>query len=90
MADGDRLLAVEFRREPRERANEGFEFVGTLSRIFGRYYASHTLKDRDIVQLHAPLRPDWLAPLIDTGHPSKALPLWRFALRPNFDQSGEV
>jgi hypothetical protein len=82
--EGDRLRAIHYSWEPEERGNEGFEMIGTLSRIFARYYAEHTIEDRAVVQLHAPTRPDWFAPLIHAEHESDRLPLWRFTLKPNY------
>ena len=83
--DGNRLLAVDFRWEPREPTGQGFEIVGTLSRMFARYYAQHTVDGDAVVQLRAPFRPDWFAPLVDMKIRRGALPLWRFELQPNFD-----
>lgn len=83
--DGDRLKAIEFRWDPLERQNEGFEIVGTLSRMFARYYAEMTVDEHEVVQVHAPLRPGWFAPLVSTDYESKVLPLWRFILQPNSD-----
>lgn len=83
--EGDQLKAIEFRWEPLERQNEGFEMIGTLSRVFARYYAEMTVNEREVVQVHAPLRPDWFVPLVSTDYESKALPLWRFILQPNYD-----
>jgi hypothetical protein len=82
--DGNRLLAFEFRWAPREPSDQGFDFIGSLSRMFARYYAENTIKDRTIVQLRAPLRPGWFSPLIRRDHESQALPLWRFTLQPNY------
>jgi hypothetical protein len=81
--DGERLAAIEFRWDPAEPTDQGFEFIGSLSRMFARYYAGQTVKDRSIVQLRAPLRPGWFAPLIRADHVS-ALPLWRFTLQPSY------
>lgn len=82
--EADRLVALEFRWEPAERANpdENFEMIGSLSRMFSRYFAEHTVKDREVVRLHAPLRPGWFAPLVQRDRPKSALPLWLFELRP--------
>lgn len=80
--EGDQLLAIEFSWAPVETSDQGFDFVGSLSRMFARYYAKHTLEDRDVMQLRAPLRPGWFAPLIRYDYQSKALPLWRFTLQP--------
>lgn len=82
--DGDRLLAVEFRWDPEENANQGFATIGTLSRIFCRYYSDQTLKDQEVVQLYAPPRPGWFAPLAASKYEKKTLPLWQFNLYPKF------
>ena len=82
--EGDALKSIEFRWEPVQRGNEGFEIVGTLSRIFARYYAEMTVNDREVVQVRAPLRPGWFAPLVSPDYESKTLPLWRFILQPNY------
>jgi len=91
--EGDRLLAIEFAWAPEEPSDQGFDFVGTLSRMFARYYAKQTIKNSEIVQLHAPLRPDWFRPLNRANHKSQALPLWCIRLRPNyapFEQPAEA
>jgi hypothetical protein len=84
IVEADRLLAIEFNWAPEEQVNEGFEMIGTLSRIFSRYFAEATLRDGQIVQLRTPHRPGWFEPLIRAGYASKALPLWRFQLRPSY------
>ena len=82
---GDMLDAIELEWQPRERSNphENFEMIGTLSSMFSRDYASHTLDEGGVVQTEAELRPDWFLPLIEASQKSKALPLWRFVLEPN-------
>jgi len=82
--DGHSIQAVEFRWEPIEQSNQGLEFVGALSRMFARYYAAHTIEDREVVQLRAPLRPGWFAPLLQYDHRRHALPLWCIKMQPNF------
>jgi hypothetical protein len=83
---GDDLEAIEFQWEPIERGEENFEMIGTLSRIYARYYAEMTVKENDVVQVLAPHRPDWFAPLLSPDYESKALPLWRFKIQPNYDE----
>lgn len=85
IVQGDRLHAIEFRWEPRERSNQGFEFIGSLSRMFARYFADHTLENNAVIQLRAPMRPNWFVPLIRADHESHTLPLWRFVLQPNYE-----
>ena len=87
---GGRLTAVEYRWEPINRQNEGFEIIGTLSRMFTRYYAEQTVDAREVVQVHAPLRPGWFEPLVSPDFESDALPLWTFILQANYgDAQGE-
>lgn len=88
--EGDRLVALEFQWKPEERANEDFEIIGSLSRIFARHFTIATLKEGEIVQLRAPLQPGWFKPLIGPDYSSKALPLWRFRLHPTYADGGEA
>lgn len=81
----NRLVAMEFSWAPAEESGQGFDTVGPLSRLFAHYYASHTLEDREVVQLLAPQRPGWFAPLQQRGYKSAALPLWRFTIQPNYE-----
>lgn len=83
--DHNRLLTVEFRWEPEEPTGQGFEFIGTLSRMFTRYYAERTFDRGDVIQLRAPPQPDWFAPLVNMKGGSRALPLWQFIQEPTFD-----
>lgn len=80
----DLLDAIELEWNPRERANpnEAFEMIGTLSSMFSRDYAMHTLDEGGVVQAEAELRPGWFSSLV-TSDQSKSLPLWRFILQPN-------
>ena len=83
LIERDKLTAIEFRWQPEERLNEGFEMIGTLSRMFSRYYAEQTLNNGEVAQLHAPLRPGWFEPLVIPDYKGKALPLWRFKQTPS-------
>ena len=84
--EGDRLLALEFHWKPEQPTDQGFEIVGTLSRMFARYYARHTVDAGTVVQLRAPLKPDWFAHIFDYKEGGRqALPLWIFVVRPNFE-----
>ena len=78
IVEDDRLTGVEYRWEPEEQKNVGFEMIGSLSRMFSRYYAEKTIENAEVVQLHVPLRPGWFAPLVTSDYKSKALPLWQF------------
>lgn len=72
------LVAIEFRWEPEESSSDGFDIIGTFSRMFSRYYAGLTLEDGKVVRLRAPARPEWFAPLLDREYVGKAMPVWRF------------
>jgi hypothetical protein len=85
--EADRLVALDFSWEPRERTNEGFEMIGTLSRMFSRHFAEETLRDGQIVQLRAAHRPGWFEPLISHEYVSKVLPLWRFQVQATYAKS---
>ena len=85
----NQLKEIEYICQPKERTNrsEEFEIIGTLSQMFTRYYAERTLDNHEIVQLQAPPQPRWFAPLVMSDYESKALPLWRFTLEPNYTDS---
>jgi hypothetical protein len=85
VVEGDRLRAVEFRYGPEEPSDQGFDFIGTLSRMFARYFAQVTMRDGKVVQLNAPQKPAWFAPIIRRERRSDSLPLWTFEMQPNYD-----
>ena len=68
VVENNRLRAIEFVWEPLEQNNEGFEMIGSLSRMFSRYYALETLSGREVVQIEAEPRPGWLASLSATDY----------------------
>ena len=80
---GNALEAIDFVFAPQDPLNEGmgFEIIGTLSTMFARYYAEQTLDAGDVVRTESDIVPDWFRSLIDPGHISDALPLWRFIIK---------
>jgi hypothetical protein len=84
VVDGDKLRAIDFVWEPRERPNEdlGFAFIGALSRMFSRYYALKTLSGPDVVQIEIDPRHGWFAALTAGGYKGDALPLWLIHQQP--------
>ena len=84
LLEGNQLKAIELRWVPVEQANEGFEIIGNLSQIFAGYDERLTVEARAVVQILAPPRPKWFAPLVMPDYKGKALPLWRFVQAPNF------
>ena len=80
---GDRLDALEFRWEPSERNQLGFDVIGSLSTIFSNYYLERTTADSgEVIQTRAQPHPDWFAPLVQSDYKGKALPLWRLIMKP--------
>lgn len=80
-----KLSAIEYSWLPNERANEQterFEMIGTLSRMFSRYYAQQASGKSGAAQIELEHRPNWFAPLISSDYKSDALPLWRFIQKP--------
>ncbi|MXY19939.1 MAG: hypothetical protein F4Y49_01230 [Dehalococcoidia bacterium] len=86
---GDRLIAAEFRWDPEENTNQGFETIGTLSEMFCRYYSEQTLLNQEVVQLLARPRPGWFAPLVGSEYDKKVLPLWQFKLYPRHSSTSQ-
>lgn len=85
--DGNILKAIEFRWEPLQRSENGFDIIGDLSRMFSKYYTEVTVKDREVVQVRAPHRPNWLASIRSLDIKRAKLKLWRFIQQPNFEDS---
>ena len=81
---GNTLKSIEIRWEPEDRVNDGFEMIGTLSRMFAQYYAEMTVNEHEVVQVNAPLRPGWFEPLISWDFENKVLPLRIFTIQPNY------
>lgn len=82
--NSERLAAVDFIATPDEPSDQGFDMIGALSRMFARYYAEHTLDEQKVVHLLAPPQPELFAAFRQERPASKALPLWRFQLKPNY------
>jgi hypothetical protein len=61
MYEGD-IVGVEYRAEPEEPSDQGFDGVGWASRIFSRYFATRTIDGDQVIQLHGEPVPDWFAP----------------------------
>ncbi|MFT9027397.1 hypothetical protein [Acetobacter indonesiensis] len=81
---GDRLLAIEFESNPPELSHQGFEMVGSLSRIFARHYAQRTMSDSIITNINTPIQAEWFEALRSDGGLGR-IPLWRFMMQPNYD-----
>ena len=80
--DGDRLVAIDCRWNPIESSRQGFDIVGSFSRMFARYYAQQTMSESTVVQLHAPVRANWFAQYRNLAGNTEVLPLWEFIQKP--------
>lgn len=85
--DGNILKAIEFRWEPQQRSENGFDMIGFLSCMFSKYYTEATVENREVVRLQAPHRPNWLASIRSIDIERAKSPLWVFNLQPNFGDS---
>ena len=83
----NQVMAIEFQWEPEEGNDQQQALIGTLSGMFSRYYAEQTLQDHQVMQLSAPLRPGWFAPLIASDYKSRTLPLSTMRLIPKSGSS---
>ncbi len=79
MYEGD-IVGVEYRAEPEEPSDQGFDGVGWASRIFSRYFATRTIDGDQVIQLHGEPVPDWFAPLNTWDFKNSRLPLWLFRM----------
>ena len=60
------------RQEP---SDQGWDGIGSASRIFSRFYAAQTIKGDQVIQLHGEAAPEWFAPLSDWDFKNSKLPL---------------
>jgi len=83
----DAIAGVEFVAAPEEPSEQGFDGVGSASRIFARYFATRTVERNQVVQLNGAPTPEWFAPLAAWDFEQSLLPLWLFHLQPSFTAS---
>ena len=87
LLEGEILKGIEFRWEPIELTNQGFEIVGTLSQLFTSYYAEQALNNGEVAQIRALPLPKWFDPLINANFERMGLPLWVFSLEPKSSET---
>lgn len=77
VTNGSGFAGVEFVSRPREPSDsdQGWEGIGSASRIFSRFYAEQTIKGDQIVQLHGEAAPEWFSPLSNWDFKNSKLPL---------------
>jgi hypothetical protein len=83
--EGNLPAALVFECHPREDHHQGFEFIGSLSEIFSSLFAWRTSEDGRVSNLEIDVIPGQMADLIPKNYKGKALPLWRFTLKPNYN-----
>lgn len=84
ITDGNRLIAMEFESNPPDPSHHGFEMAGSLSRIFARYFAQQTMAGDTVTDITVPAQDEWLGALRSDEGLSR-MPLWRFAIQPNYE-----
>lgn len=85
--DGDLVDALESEWKPEQPTDDqGFDFIGTASRVFSRYFALRTVGDGKVRQTEIEPVPDWLAPILSDRPHREELPIWKFYLQPNRTQ----
>ncbi|TPI18880.1 hypothetical protein [Mesorhizobium sp. B4-1-1] len=80
---GDEGIAgVEFVVSPEEPSDQGFDRIGSASRIFTRHFATRTVDGDQVIQLNGAPVPEWFAPLAAWDFERSQLPLWLFYQQP--------
>jgi hypothetical protein len=75
VTDGGEFAGVEFVATPQEPSDQGWDGIGSASRIFSPFYAAQTVDGDQVIQLHGEAAPDWFAPLSDWDFKNSKLPL---------------
>lgn len=83
LMDGDQIVGVELVAKPVEPTNEGWEGIGTASRIFSSFYADQTVDGDQVIQLDGEPAPDWFAPLRNWDFKNSKLPLLLGHIQPS-------
>jgi len=72
-ADGSAY--VELVAEPEEPSESGQDGIGWASRVFSRFFATRTVEEGEVIQLHGEAAPEWFAPLNGWEFGRSQLPL---------------
>lgn len=81
--DGAKL--VHFKVEPEESSGQGFDYIGSASRIFSRFYRADTSAGDKVIQLNGEPRPEWFKPLAEWNFKTSKLGLRIFHIQPRMD-----
>ena len=88
ITDGGGFAGVEFVATPEEPSDQGWDGIGSASRIFSRYYAAQTTDGDQVIQLHGEAAPQWFAPLSNWDFKNSKLPLLLGRIQPPGNQAG--
>jgi len=83
--DGNEIGGVEFVANPREPTypDQGWEGIGTASRIFSSFFADQTIEGDQVIQLDGDAAPDWFVPLASWDFKNSKLPLLLGLIQPS-------
>jgi hypothetical protein len=87
VTDRGEFAGVEFVASPEEPSDQGWDGIGSASRIFSRYYAAQTIHGDQVIQLHGEAAPEWFAPLSDWDFKNSKLSLLLMHVQPLGDQT---
>lgn len=76
------FAGVEFVASPEDPSDQGFDGIGSASRIFTRFYATQTIDGDQVIQLHGEAAPEWFAPLANWDFKNSKLSLWLGRIEP--------
>jgi hypothetical protein len=75
VTDGGEFAGVEFVATPQEPSDQGWDGIGSASRILSRFYAAQTFDGDQVIQLHGEAASDWFASVSDWDFKNSKLPL---------------
>jgi hypothetical protein len=90
LMDGAQIAGVEFVAKPVEPTNQGWEGIGTASRIFSSFYADQTIDGDQVIQLDGEPAPDWFASLASWDFKNSKLPLLLGRVQPSDSVTGSI
>jgi len=82
VVNGDVLDAVDFNWVPEQMSDQGFDIVGSASRMFARYYSLRTIDGGQVVRTAFTLEPGLFRVLTHSDATGHSLPLWRLIIQP--------
>lgn len=81
------LISATYTSSPEaETPNQGFELLGALSSMVSRQFNESTTSDSGIARFAPSLEPESFGVVIPSEYKGKNLPLWRFIIKPNYEE----